>query len=57
MAELILITLIGFACLGIGLKYLIYNCDIKHGIEDNLIVNNDTNDTDTADVPPKYEDI
>lgn len=57
MAELILITLIGFACLGIGLKYLMYKCDIKDDIEVNLIVNNDNDNPIDDEVPPKYEDI
>jgi hypothetical protein len=55
MAELILVTLIGLGCFGIGLKYLMHKCDIKDDIEVNLIVNND-NDNDN-EVPPKYEDI
>ena len=57
MAELILITLIGFACLGIGLKYLMYKCYIKDDNEDNLIVNNDDDNSMDDEVPPKYEDI
>jgi hypothetical protein len=56
MAELIFVALIGLACFGIGLKFLMHKCDIKDEIEVNLIVNNDTNDSDN-EVPPKYEDI
>lgn len=55
MAELILVTLIGLACFGIGLKYLMHKCDIKDEIEVNIIVNNDNSVDD--EVPPKYEDI
>ena len=53
MAEFIFVALIGISCFGVGLKYLMYKCDIKDDIEVNLILNNDNDN----EVPPKYEDI
>ena len=59
MVELIIITFIGLTCLGIGLKYCIYKCDV--GNENEIITNANliiiAEDDHDDDVPPKYEDI
>jgi len=60
MVELIIITLIGLTCLGIGLKYCMYNCNI--GNENEIVNNNlirivEVEVEEDDEVPPKYEDI
>jgi hypothetical protein len=53
MVELVVLVLLGLSCFGIGLKYCIYQCDIKDELEVNII---ETIDYDN-EPPPKYEDI
>jgi len=57
MAELIIITIIGLTCFGIGLKYLLYKCDIKNDFEVIIVNDNDNDNIVDDEVPPKYEDI
>jgi len=60
MVELIIITLIGLTCLGIGLKYCIYKGNVVNENEvitnTNLIIIAEDENQD-YEPPPKYEDI
>ena len=51
MPELLLLGLIGLALTSIGIKYLIYRCDINVPLIEVEVPDIDN------EIPPKYEDI